>query len=207
MKSSNLFVKRLKSVVLSVIVASPMLALAEAPKLKTWQGNPASLASVGGILNIQELGGKFTTDKPYSSVTLRAAFFKNGELDKQSSIACGVRSKQNRFDFGEVAVKIADLDILQLRGAPENSMRFHYAVQMGDEGVASGLKDFPKSVFDCSKGHSTSQQLDGNQQFENIIFHLTVSDSDTLIESSSLDDHLKSNPQSELVIFYLTFNE
>ncbi|MBK1791148.1 hypothetical protein [Persicirhabdus sediminis] len=211
MKSSNLFVKRLKSVVLSAIVASPMLVLAEAPKLKTWKKNDVALGSLATALKIRDYSGTFTSDSEFSSVRLNVAFFKNGVLEKKRMIGSAVSASSKKSTEGEIAVQIVDLDYLNIKDAPSDSMRFH--INLSSLGMgSSGQEDIPKSVFDCTKSLSTSSRPDdsyykGVDGIGNILFYLMSSKTGASKGANNLEELLKSNPHSDIAVVYLTFEE
>ncbi len=210
MKSSNLFVKRLKSVVLSAIVASPMLVLAEAPKLKTWKKNDVAFGSLATALKIREYSGTFTSDSEFSSVRLNVAFFKNGVLAKYRAIGSTVSASSKKSTEGEIAVQIVDLDYLNIKDAPSDTMRFH--ISLSSLGMrTSGHRDIPKSVFDCTESLCSSGMHDGSYKgddgISNILFYLLSSKTDSSKAANNLEELLKSNPHSDIAVVYLTFEE
>ncbi|MBK1791149.1 hypothetical protein [Persicirhabdus sediminis] len=210
MKSSNLFVKRLKSVVLSVIVASPVLALAEAPKLKTWKKNDVAFGSLATALKIRDYSGTFTSDSEFSSVSLNVAFFKNGVLAKNRTIGSAVSDRSQKSSEGEIAVQIVDLDYLNIKESPSDTMRFH--ISLSSLGMwASGQRDIPKSVFDCTESLCSSGRPDGSYKgvdgIGNILFYLMSSKTDSSKGANNLEELLKLNPHSDIAVVYLTFEE
>lgn len=102
-------------------------------------------------LGVRIHGGSFKTDQKFKSIQVKMTFIKDGKIVPNKSIGIGNSSLESS-SYGQVSIKIIDLDHLSIKGAPTNSYRFHYTLLVGDSEIASRFTDIPKAIFDVSKG-------------------------------------------------------
>lgn len=189
-------------IAIALLLTVPVVA-AE-PSLTDFKLADQSIHDLSNVLHVRAYDGQFTVDKPFGTVELIIAFFKDGKRLPLPTRLVLDRDVLGPVTEGHVSIQYIDLDYLTIRGAPDNCIRIHFAISTGLM-RASAHTDISKDVFDIRKGHFSSRLIKGNDKIKNTLFYEGRTSSSNMHGAGSLDDLFKLNSGADIMVAYLSF--